>query len=148
MKKSRKRGISKNRRGKRKGRHTKYMRRNCKHTCKHSCKHSRKQKRRSRRSRRSSRHVQRGGWNLGNIMAEFPFGQDIVNVGRAVETGLSNTSRGYRGIHKDVSQWPSQDQLSSSLGGTAKGKGKGNAPLDIAGLYKKNKAMVKGIGPS
>jgi hypothetical protein len=141
MKKSRKRGVSKNRRGKRKGRYTKYMRRNRKH----SRKQTRKQRRRSRQSRR---HVQRGGWNLGNIMAEFPFGQDIVNVGRAAETGLSNTSRGYRGIHKGVSQWPSQDQLQSSLGGNAKGAGKGNAPLDIAGLYKKNKATVKGIGPS
>ena len=136
MKKSRKRSL---RRGKkRKTRQTKYggkVRRNNRRSRKHTRKHR----------RQSRRYVQQGGWNLGNIMAEFPFGQDVVNVGRSVGTGMSNIYRGYKGVHRADSNWPTQGQLKGSISKTGNGNGGGGGIPDMATLYKKNKQSVKGI---
>jgi len=133
MKKSRKRSL---RRGKkRKVRQTKHMRRNNRRSRKHTRRHR----------RQSRRYVQQGGWNLGNIMAEFPFGQDIVNVGRSTGAGMTNIYRGYKGVHQTPSNWPTKGQLKGPMSKTGTGSGGGSGIPDIAALYKKNKQSVKGI---
>jgi hypothetical protein len=109
-------------------------------------------KRNPRRSRgtkkhrnRSHRYVQRGGWNLGNIIAKFPFGQDLVNVGRSAGHGINDIYRGVKGVHKGVGPFPTQNQLTRRAGGKS-GSGGGNGkPMDMASIYKKNKQSVKGI---
>ncbi len=135
MKKSRKRSLKGK---KRKTRQTKYggkMRRNRRRSSKHTRKHR----------RQSRRYIQQGGWNLGNIMAELPFGQDIVNVGRTAGAGMTDIYRGYKGVHPTASNWPTRGQLTAPLGKSGSGSGGGTGIPDIAALYKKNKSSVKGI---
>ena len=112
--------------------------------------HMRGKSRRNRRTRKqrkhSKRYVQRGGWNLGNIISKFPFGQDVTNIARATGTGINNIYRGVKGVHKGVGQYPTQNQLTRRAGGkSGSGSGNGKKPMDMASLYKKNKQIVKGI---
>ena len=85
------------------------------------------------------RYLQGGGWSLGNLLSNLPFGQDIVNVARSAENGVSNVVRGVGGYKKKVSQWP-----------TSQTKLKVNAPSkriekNIAKLYKTNKRYVNSM---
>ena len=134
------------------------MKKSKKHAAKKSHKHAKHamhtrrkggKTRRSRRTRRQKRHtrrhVQRGGWNLGNIISNFPFGQDAVNIARSAGTGMKNVYRGVKGVKKSVGPYPSQDQLTGKLGGNTGGSNGGKKPMDMAAIYKKNKQMVKGI---
>ena len=97
-----------------------------------------------RQKRRTRRHVQRGGWNLGNIISNFPFGQDVTNIARSAGTGMTNIYRGVKGVKKSVGQYPTQNQLSGKLGSNSGGNSAGK-PMDMAAIYKKNKQTVKGI---
>jgi hypothetical protein len=116
--------------------------RSCKRARSCKKKHSRKH-RTMRRNKKSNkrRNLQNGGWNLGNVMGSFPFGQDIVNIGRSGVTSASNIGRGFQGVHTAQSQWPTEGQLPKSAI-------KRNKPFDLAANYKQNKIAVKGIGPS
>ena len=95
----------------------------------------------AKRARKAStkRYMQRGGWNLANMVAQLPFGQDVVNVVRGAATGITNVGRGYQGITPEVSQWPSKKQLVRSAGSRAR------KPVNVSQLYKNNKAEVARI---
>ena len=103
-----------------------------------------RRKRSRRQRRRTGRCVQRGGWNLGNIISNFPFGQDAVNIARSAGTGMTNVYRGIKGVKKSVGPYPSQNQLTGKLGGSSR-NGSAGKPMDMAAIYKKNKQTVKGI---
>ena len=105
---------------------------------------SRRNKRTRRQKRRTRRYVQRGGWNLGNVISNFPFGQDAVNLARSAGTGMTNVYRGIKGVKKSVGPYPSQNQLTGKLGGNS-GSSNSGKPMDMAAIYKKNKQTVKGI---
>ena len=131
----------------------KSRKRNSRKRSRHVAKHTRRMhmKRGSRRNKgtrkqrkRFQGHVQKGGWNLGNIISKFPFGQDVTNIARATGTGIDNIYRGFKGVHRSVGQYPTQDQLKHSVKGT-KGNGGGKGPMNMASIYKKNKQIVKGI---
>lgn len=96
---------------------------------------------RAKRARKAStkRYVQRGGWNIANMVAQLPFGQDVVNVVRGAATGITNVGRGYQGITPEVSQWPSKKQLVRPAGSRAR------KPINVSQLYKNNKAAVARI---
>ena len=134
MKRSRKRkGRMSNKSVSKRTQHMRMKRRSSKHA-----------KRTRRHRKHTQRHVQRGGWNLGNIISTLPFGQDITNIGRAAGTGISNMYRGIKGVHKGYGQYPTQNQLVRSSGGKS-GSMTNRKPMDMASIYKKNKQMVKGI---
>ena len=103
--------------------------------------HNKTHNKKRRQHKKTRKHIQRGGWNLGNIMANLPLGQDIVNVGRSIGNGVSNLGRGFKGVHTTRSQWPTSDQFPNS-------SMKFTKPIHVSKIYKNNKASVKGIGPS
>ena len=102
-------------------------------------KHTKRHARKANRKGSTRRRVQRGGWSLANMVAQLPFGQDVVNVVRGAATGVTNVGRGYRGINPEVSQWPSKKQLVRSTHGRTR------KPLNVPRLYRNNKAMVARI---
>ena len=104
----------------------------------------RRNKRTRRQRKHTRRYVQRGGWNLGNIISKFPFGQDVTNLARSAGTGMRNVYRGVEGVKKSVGPYPSQNQLTGKLGGNS-GDKIAKKPMNMAAIYKKNKQTVKGI---
>ena len=114
-----------------------------KYTQKHKGKKTRRDKHKKRHfysSRKmhktKARHIQAGGWNLGNLISKFPFGQDAVNIARSGETAISNVVRGIGGYKKTVSQWPSSQNKIGSRKSTKTFR------KNLADIYKSNKEQV------
>ncbi len=90
-------------------RHTRRNRMSKRHTKKH------KRTRRGHKKKRGTRKRMRGGGTLANLLIPLPFGQEIVNMGRVVETGAKNVYRGYKGVPKAVNPLPTKGQFKSRL---------------------------------